>query len=77
MLGLCAVARIGVHDELSIGEVLGEEECIDRRDHDILVSIDHQRWMMDPAQHRETVRLGDDAPLADGSQLGDGCQARR
>jgi len=30
MLGLCAVARIGVHDELSIRETLGKEESIDR-----------------------------------------------
>jgi hypothetical protein len=76
MLGLRAVARIGAHDELSIWEMLGEEERVDRQDDDVLVSMDRQRRMMDLAQHRKTVLLGDDAPFPDGRQLSDGRRLR-
>jgi hypothetical protein len=47
MLGLCAVACIGVHDELSIGEMLSEKERIDRHDDDVLAPMHNQRRMVD------------------------------
>ena len=72
MLRLCSVARIRVHDELSIGEMLSEKERIDRHDDDVLAPMHNQRRMVDLAQHRKTVRLGDHAPLADSSHLGEG-----
>src|SRR4029077_18249855 len=77
MLGLCAVARIGVHDELSIGEMLSEKERIDRHDDDVLAPMHNQRRMVDLTQHRKTVRLWDHAPLADSSELGEGRLLRR
>src|ERR1700737_4809970 len=65
ILRICAVARIRVHDELSIGEMLSEKERIDRYDDDVLAPMHNQRRMVDLTQHRKTVRLGDHAPLAD------------
>ena len=59
ILRICAVARIRVHDELSIGEMLSEKERIDRYDDDVLAPMHNQRRMADFAQHRETARLGD------------------
>src|SRR6267143_5210015 len=72
ILRICAVVRIRVHDELSIGEMLSEKECIDRYDDDVLAPMHNQRRMVDLTQHRKTVRLGDHAPLADSSELSAG-----
>ena len=49
MLRLCAVARIGVHDELSVGEMLSEKERIDRLDDDVPAPMHNQRRMVDLA----------------------------
>src|ERR1700723_3649248 len=62
VLRKCSMARIRVHDELSIGEMLSEKERIDRHDHDILVPMHNQRRMVDFAQHRKAIRLGNHAP---------------
>ena len=43
MLRLCTVARIRVHDEQSIGEMLSKKEGIDRRD--VLAPMHNQRGM--------------------------------
>ena len=67
MLRMCTVASIRVHDELSIREMLSEKERIDRHDDDVLAPMHNQRRMVNFAQHRKAVRLGDHAPLADGS----------
>jgi hypothetical protein len=40
---------------LTIREVLGQEERVDRHDDDVLVSMDNQRWLVNPAQHGEAV----------------------
>jgi hypothetical protein len=37
------VARIRVHDELGIGEMLSEKERIDRLDDDVLASVEMPR----------------------------------
>src|ERR1700733_12549350 len=73
ILRICAVARIRVHDELSIGQMLSEEERIDRYDDDVLAPMHNQRRMVDLTQHRNTVRLGDHATLAGSRGLGAGC----
>ena len=54
MLGLCGVARIRVHDELSIRKMLGEKECVDWHHDDVLAPVDDQCRVVDLAQHRET-----------------------
>src|SRR3984957_1197990 len=61
ILRICAVARIRVHDELSIGEMLSEKERIDWHDDDVLAPMHNQRRMVDLTQHRKTVCLGDHA----------------
>src|ERR1700760_1029556 len=50
----------------------GEEERIDRHEDYVVVVMDHQRRTLDLAKHRKTVLLGNETPLADGSQLSDG-----
>src|SRR6202042_921377 len=72
ILRIGSVSRIRVHDELSIREMLSEKEGIDRHDDDVLAPMHNQRRMVDFAQHRKAVRLGDHAPLADSSELGEG-----
>src|ERR1700733_7252320 len=72
ILRIGSVARIRVHDELSIWEMLSKKERIDRRDDDVLAPMHNQRRMVDLAQHRKAVRLGDHAPLADSGGLGEG-----
>ena len=51
--------------------MLSEKERIDRYDDDVLAPMHNQRRMVDLTQHRKTVRLGDHAPLADSSELGE------
>ena len=43
ILRICSVARIRVHDELVIGEMLSEKERIDRLDDDVLASVEMPR----------------------------------
>ena len=43
ILRIGSVARIRVHDELGIGEMLSEKERIDRLDDDVLASVEMPR----------------------------------
>jgi len=72
MLRLRPVAGVRIHDELSIGQVLGQQERVDRLDHDILVPVHHQGRVPDLAEHREAFARRYDAPVTDRRQLGRG-----
>ena len=69
MLRLRCVAGVRVHDQLSIGELLGQEKRIDWHDDNVFVSMYNQRWLANLAQHGKAVLRGDCTPFADGFQL--------
>src|SRR6266851_2174965 len=64
-----AVAGVRIQDELCVGNVLRQDVRVDRRHHDVVSPIDHERWMLDLLQ----LCIGCPvlfAPTLDGHRLG-------
>jgi hypothetical protein len=45
--------------------VLSQQECIDRHDHDIFVSVHDHGRVLDPVEYREAIARRYDAPFTD------------
>jgi hypothetical protein len=69
MLIVSPVTRIGVYDELSIRQVLRQDERVDRRNYDILIAVNDKRWMCDVLQRRITITWRYDPPFPDRVKL--------
>ena len=69
VLRLRSVAGIRIHHELGIGQVLGQEESVDRWYDDVFASMHDQSSLINPRQHRLTVCRRNGAPFADRHQL--------
>ena len=50
VLILSAVTRIGVDDQLSVGQALGQDERVDGRHDNVFVAVNNERWMSDALQ---------------------------
>ena len=72
MLRLCAVAGVGEHEKCCIGEVVFEDDGVDRVDDDVFGAVNDQGWLPDRAEHGVAVRARDFAPVTDRMQLGGG-----
>ena len=47
VLRLCAMAGVWIHDQMSIWQVLAEQECVDRNNHDIPVPVSEvESWIL-------------------------------
>ena len=55
MLRVCRVTGVGIHDELRIGEMLDEQQRVDRHDDHVLVPMYDECRLMDLLQHCKTV----------------------
>src|ERR1700746_1899595 len=69
MLIVSPVTRIGVYDELSIRQVLRQDERVDRRNYDILIAVNDKRWMCDVLQRRIAITWRYDPPFPDRGKL--------
>src|SRR6516225_10227117 len=70
MLILGSVTRIGVHDELSIWEVLREDESVYRRNNNILVAVHYECWTRNVLQRGITPGCRNRSPFSDRGKLG-------
>ena len=55
MLRRCSVASIRIHHELGIGQMLFQEEGVDRNNNDVLISMYDEGRLRNLAQHRIAI----------------------
>jgi len=55
VLRLRSVTGIRIHHELSVRQVLGQEESVDRWDDDVFASTHDQSSLVNPRQHRVAI----------------------
>src|SRR5271170_3669085 len=63
---------IRVHDELSVWQMLRQNESIDRCHYDVFVAVNNERWMCDAFQRGVASGGWYRSPLPDRGKLGDG-----
>jgi hypothetical protein len=56
VLRLRSVARIRMHHELGVGQVLRQKEGVNRDHDDVLAPMHNQGSLMNPSQHSVAVR---------------------
>ena len=69
VLEVAAVIGVGEQPELGVGEVQVEEVRVAGGYHDVVVSVDHQRGPIDPAEVVEAA-CGGRAPVTGGGAVG-------
>ena len=69
MLILGSVTRIGVHNQLSIRQVLRQNERVDRRNHNIFIAVNDKRRMCDVLQGGVTTGCWYGSPFSDRGKL--------
>src|ERR1700722_9150843 len=72
ILGICSVARIRVHDELSVWQMLLQNESVHRYHYDVFVAVNNERRMCDAFQGGVTSSTRYRSPLPERGNLGDG-----
>src|SRR5277367_1720532 len=72
ILRICSVASIRVHDELSVWQMLRQNESVDRCHYDVFVAVNNQCRMCDAFQGGVTSGRWDRSPLPDRGNLRDG-----
>src|ERR1700722_8583927 len=72
ILRICSVARVRVHDELSVWQMLCQYESVDRCHYDVFVAVNNERRMCDAFQGGVTSSRWYRSPLPDRGKLGDG-----
>src|SRR5580700_4274474 len=72
ILRICTVARIRVHDELSVWQMLRQNESVDRNHYDVFVALNNERRMCDAFQGGVTSGGWYRSPLPDRGKLGNG-----
>ena len=63
------MTRVRVKDELSVRQVLRQDECIDGRYHDVIVAVHDENRLFDLAQTRVALTMRC-APCLDRGELG-------
>src|SRR6202041_3149178 len=71
ILRICSVTRIRVHDELSIWQMLRQNESVDRCHYDVFVAVNNERRMRDAFQGGVPSGYWYRSPLPDRGNLGD------
>src|SRR5580692_3254418 len=72
ILRICSVVRIRVHDELSVWQMLRQNESVDRCHYDVFVAVNNERRMGDAFQGGVTSGGWYRSPLPDRGKLGNG-----
>src|SRR5271168_2962814 len=70
MLRCRSVTCVRINDELGIGQMLCEQEGIDRNDNDVLTSMHDESRLTNFVQHDVAIFSGYGAPFPDCVQLG-------
>ena len=76
MLILGAMARIGIHDYLSVGQMLDQDKRIDWRDDNILVAMNDKSAMRDVLQGGVSAACWYGTPFSNGGKLRHGRVSR-
>ena len=63
MLRSRSVAGVRIHDQLRVGQVLREQESVDRNDNNVFITMRNESGARNLPQHRVTVTRRYYAPL--------------
>src|SRR5580698_257983 len=72
ILRICSVVRIRVHNELSVWQMLSQNESVDRCHYDVFVAVNNERRMCDAFQGVVTSGGWYRSPLPDRGKLRNG-----
>ena len=72
VLILGSMTRIGIHNQLCVWQVLGQDQRIDRRNDNVFIPVNDQCWLRDVFQCGVTACFWDGSPFSDGGKLRDG-----
>src|SRR3984957_3856276 len=72
ILRICTVTRIRVHDQLSVWQMLRQNESVDRYHYDVFVAVNNECRKGDAFQGGITSGRWYRSPLPDRGKLGDG-----